>query len=42
METAENIPKMDYIGLPKDQDMAINVGGWLCPELTRTVRVGRV
>ncbi|RSH84456.1 hexokinase A [Apiotrichum porosum] len=24
METAENIPKMDYIGLPKDQDMAIN------------------
>lgn len=24
METAEFIPKIDYIGLPKDQQMAIN------------------
>jgi hexokinase len=28
MEHAGNIPKMDGLGLPADQEMAINVGPW--------------
>lgn len=36
METAGNIPKIDYVGLPKEQGMAINVSGqplFLCLSL---------
>lgn len=36
METAGSIPKIDYVGLPKEQGMAINVSGqppFLCLSL---------
>lgn len=44
METAGNIPKMNAIGLPEDQGMAINVStdSNTVSALTRTVRVGCV
>jgi len=42
METAEFIPKIDYIGLPKEQEMAINVGIPARTVADPAVRMGRL